>query len=170
MSKYREAMDAPEYSAPMNLPQRMLFQQHKNDTGGVSRGGPRVALSSAMTLSAALMPTMIQGRTSGGVAGLSAVSTVALRVPERVPTYSEAQAASARGAQAFPQPQRTLALPGAPVRTRPFRQPNMPPFEAFGDSLAEHRSMEAADEAMRATNAMRSVALTKSRIRTILGR
>lgn len=169
MSQYRQAVTAPEYVPPMNLPQRMLFQQHKSAyNGGIHRPGQREAISSAATLSRALQPTMVDG-TMHGVRGLSAVPTVALRRPERVPTYAEAVAANARGAQAFPQPEVAPPPGNLGVRVRPVRQPIAPPLQAFGDSLAEAQQMRAAEAAFRTSNAMRSVEATRESFRKILG-
>lgn len=169
MANYRAGMEQGEFSPPMNLPQRMMFQQHKmSQNGGISRPNDRAALSSALSLSAALAPTTVSS-TTPALRGLSAVTTVSLRTPEQVPTYNEARAAAARGAQAFPQPEVGLPPEGILLRTRPLRQPIAPPMQAYGDALAESQQLRAAEAAFRTSNAMRSVATTQANIRRILG-
>ena len=168
MEQYRQNVTAADYAAPMNLPQRMLFQQHKSNAGGIHRGDHRTALSSALSLSAAMRPTTVTGGRPG-IHGLSAVSTLSLRVPEQVPTYSEAQAANSRGAQAFPVPEVNTAPEGIAARVRPLRQPIAPPLQAYGDALEENQQMRAAEQAFRTTQAMRSVATAREGIRKLLG-
>ncbi len=128
--EYRAVMEQPTYSPPVNMPQRLMFQQHKSALkSGVSRGDKRPAYSSADAYSAAVHPTMLTGSLPRDLAGLSAVPALALRVPERVPTFTEAAAARARGGDALPIPEVDFApVPlGIPVRVRPIEQRIGPP-------------------------------------------
>lgn len=165
MQQYRDAMGAPSFVANQILPQRMMFQQHKKSPeGGVNRPDYRAPLSSALTLSAAMAPTTV----SGGMRGLSAVSTVSLRTPERVPTYDMAAAAAQRGSQAFPQPEVSSMPTGIVPRVRPLRQPIAPPLQAYGDALQESQQMRAAEQVFRTSNAMRSISTAREGIRKLL--
>lgn len=163
MQEYREAMAAENFQPATTLPQRMMWQQNKVGGGAIHRGDPREALSSASTLMAAASSR------GAMVPGLSAVGTVQMRMPERVPTYSEAAAAAARGAQAFPQPEIGPAPAGLPVRVRPDRQRIAPPMEAFGEEQRASQQHAAAQAAYGATRALQAVELAKQSLRARLG-
>lgn len=165
--QYRQAVTDPNFTSPRVLPQRMMFQQHKSQyAGGISRPGTRDPLSSATTVTRALAPTVLDGSMQS-MRGLSATPVVAMRVPERVPTYAEAAAADARGGSALPIPA-VAPIPKSMLRTRPMHQYIEPPLQAYGDDLAEAQNRAAAEAAFRAGNAMRSVEEAKARVRQIL--
>jgi len=169
MMQFRSTMASEQpYSAPTNLPQRMWFQQHKKSPqGGINRPDYRDAISSAMSFTSATVPTTVSGDRSG-VSGLSAVSTLSLRKPERVPTYAEAAAVAARGGMSFPSPETNTPMPsGARVRVRPVRQPisapevtrELPPALAQAQGAAQRAAAasEALRSAMQARDAFRSI-------------
>ena len=172
MQDFRQGMQATEFVHTANLPQRMLFQQHKSEErGGTSRPDHRAARSSAEGYSAAIRPPAVAkaadlDRASGlrGFGDVSSVASVSLRRPERVPTYTESAAARARGSDALPVPELRTSVPGMGVRVRPVHQPSAPSPQAFGDQLADAQAQSAARTAFAKTNAMQAAQLARMAI------
>jgi hypothetical protein len=161
MVDYRASVEAPGFTPAQLLPQRLMFQQHKSaEVEGVNRPGDRPWNASAESFTRAVQ----------SVPGISASLLTVARTPERVPTYDEARAANARGAQAMPIPEVAPIPEGIMLRTRPLRERVAPPMQAYGDELADAQNRAAAEAAFRSTNAMRSIALAQAEMRRRLGR
>ena len=160
MAAYQQVAQAEQFAGAMLMPQRLMFQQHKQGPDGVSRPDTRGALTSAVSVSQALLPTRISAGTT----------VTAMRVPPGVPVYPQATAAAARGntlprVEYAPVPAALLASP----RVRPTSQPTSAPPEAYGVAARAVEQSRAMERAADTAQAMASVAAIRAGVRQRIG-